>query len=80
MNNLEVVCSLIQEALNSKEHFDRNQLVQPIDNLGLDSLMTIHLITLIEDRFDIEIDGINIIGFNTRSPIEIAELIDELKK
>lgn len=80
MEHVDLILDLIKKIKESEENYDLSSYAsKPLEEFGFDSLMAIHLITLLEDRYDIEIDGEYLIDFNYKNPIEIGLLINKVR-
>ncbi|MBO0439262.1 7-cyano-7-deazaguanine synthase [Candidatus Enterococcus ikei] len=80
MEHVDLILDLIKKIKESEETYDLSSYAsKSLEEFGFDSLMAIHLITLLEDRYDIEIDGDYLIDFNYKNPIEIGLLINKVR-
>ena len=75
--SLATVISLMNQ-INKKDNVDFTDNTKSLLDYGFDSLMSIHLITMLEDVWDIELDGDYLIDFNNKTPREISRLVDEV--
>jgi len=79
MNN--IIKEEIKTIISKVARIDKNLIEDNIslrNDLWIDSLQAIQIVAIVEEKYNIKIDGVEI--FNVDNVIEIVELIEEYKK
>ena len=78
MKYIDLIVELINK-IKKKDASENVSVNKTLEEMGFDSLMAIHLVTLLEDVLDIEIDGEYLIDFSSKNLIEINCLVNKVK-